>query len=278
MTDKADFKCLECEHIWTTIPQHMKNRKSGCPACAKKDEITRYKVRFREFLKKEKLELLSELKGYRDEIEVRCKVCKKEWVTYPMRLKAPKSKGCTDCNAEKRRIEMEKEFKEYLKTRDDLEMIGNFKRNYLKAKFKCRICDKEWSSIPDDIKKNYGCPFCKLSKGEKGIEKYLKEKGIEYISQWSEHNCIYKKRLRFDFYLPELNLVIEFQGKQHYEYIPFFHRTKKNYLNCQMRDLRKKEYCKEHKINYLEISYLEQENISYILDHYLYENSNLKSA
>jgi Zn finger protein HypA/HybF involved in hydrogenase expression len=193
VTDKANFECLKCNYVWETYPYILKRRKSGCSKCAKRDEIERYKTRFKQFLREEKLELLSELKGYRENITVKCRVCTKEWESYPMRLKTASSKGCTDCNAEKRRIKKEKEFKKYLKTRDDLELIGNFKKNYVKAKFKCLICTHKWNAFPDVIKKSRGCPKCKLSRGEKNIEKHLNVQNVKYITQWSIINVYIKE-------------------------------------------------------------------------------------
>src|SRR5579884_2904756 len=35
--------------------------------------------------------------------------------------------------------------------------------------------------------------------------------------------------LELDCYCEELKLAVEFQGKQHYEYVQFFHKNKENY-------------------------------------------------
>jgi len=58
-----------------------------------------------------------------------------------------------------------------------------------------------------------GCPFCiNESKGEKTIEKILYELGISYERQKTFNDCKDKKKLPFDFYLPEKNMCIEYNG------------------------------------------------------------------
>jgi hypothetical protein len=67
-----------------------------------------------------------------------------------------------------------------------------------------------------------GCPYCKISKGEDEIEKYLIKNNIEYIREKTFEGCINpktNKKLRFDFYLPKCNIIIEYHGEQHYKKI-----------------------------------------------------------
>jgi len=60
-----------------------------------------------------------------------------------------------------------------------------------------------------------GCPRCKSSIGERLVEDYLKKNNINYLSEYSFKDCKYKRQLRFDFYLPDYNICIEFDGAQH---------------------------------------------------------------
>jgi len=56
----------------------------------------------------------------------------------------------------------------------------------------------------------------------KRIRNILKDNNIEYISQKKFDNCKYFRPLPFDFYLPNYNICIEFNGIQHHEPISFF--------------------------------------------------------
>ena len=52
-----------------------------------------------------------------------------------------------------------------------------------------------------------------------------------------------KHRLAFDFFLPTLGIALEVHGRQHDEFVPFFHGTKKNFASGQQRDQNKEMLC-----------------------------------
>lgn len=69
-----------------------------------------------------------------------------------------------------------------------------------------------------------------------------------------------KPRLKtqyLDFYLPKLKLAVEVHGKQHYDYIPFFHKSLPGFVKHKERDMQKLEWCKLNNINLLELPYNE---------------------
>jgi hypothetical protein len=57
------------------------------------------------------------------------------------------------------------------------------------------------------------------SKGENYITEYLKSKDLNFIPQHKFCGLKYKKCLKFDFYLPKYNVLIEFDGRQHFEHV-----------------------------------------------------------
>ena len=65
-----------------------------------------------------------------------------------------------------------------------------------------------------------GCPSCRTSKGEERIIRFLKENNINYIFQHQVR--IDNSYHYYDFYLEDYNLIVEFNGKQHYQPIKFF--------------------------------------------------------
>lgn len=81
---------------------------------------------------------------------------------------------------------------------------------------------------PNNHLKGRGCPACKSSKGELAIKSILDKHNIKYIQEYIIPNQKY--RFYYDFYLPELNILIEFHGIQHYKYIPHFHRNEEDYF------------------------------------------------
>jgi hypothetical protein len=114
-----------------------------------------------------------------------------------------------------------------------------------------------------------GCPHCNISKGEDEIEKYLISNGIEYIREYKFKNCINpktNKKLPFDFYLLNFNLIIEYHGEQHYKKMgKYFENRAGGLEGRQFRDKIKKEFCLQNNIDFLEINYKEFNNINLIL-------------
>ena len=96
---------------------------------------------------------------------------------------------------------------------------------------------------------------CMRSKGEYYVEKILKDNQIKIEPQWERwYRCEYP--MKFDFYLPEKNTCIEYNGKQHYEPIKHF-GGEYAYADQFFRDERKRKFCKENGIKLVEIPYTE---------------------
>jgi hypothetical protein len=109
------------------------------------------------------------------------------------------------------------------------------------------------------------CPICRESKGEKRIKEYLDNNKINYISQKKFEGLVGlgNRKLSYDYYLPDYNLLIEFQGKFHDGTAK--KQTKKDFEKQQEHDRRKCEYAKNNNINLLEIWYWDIKNINNIL-------------
>lgn len=105
--------------------------------------------------------------------------------------------------------------------------------------------------IPDSHLRGCGCPACNLSKGEKQISDILNKHNIKYQKEYKLPFYKYK----YDFYLPDYNLFIEFHGQQHYEYNDFFHKSYEEFEYSKMKDSFKKDLAKEYKINIIYFNY-----------------------
>lgn len=66
----------------------------------------------------------------------------------------------------------------------------------------------------------------------------------------------------YDFYLPELNILIEFHGRQHFEFVHYFHRTEDNFLAQKERDMIKRQLAKELKYKLIELDHKQLESLS----------------
>ena len=61
--------------------------------------------------------------------------------------------------------------------------------------------------------------------------------------------------LELDCYNKDLHLAVEYNGKQHYEYTPYFHKSMDAFRNQQYRDDIKKRLCLENNVNLIIIPY-----------------------
>jgi len=122
-------------------------------------------------------------------------------------------------------------------------------------------CEKhgDFKQTPNSHLNGKGCPICKESKGEKNIRLYLLNKNIKFIRQHKFIDCKKIKPLPFDFYIPDINTCIEYNGEQHYKSFSFFGGTDK--LNkTQENDIIKLNYCKTNNINLIIINNLKSIN------------------
>jgi hypothetical protein len=107
----------------------------------------------------------------------------------------------------------------------------------------------EFSQFAADHKNGFGCSSCSSSRGENAIKLYLETNNIKFEQQKTFAGCIYKSSLRFDFYLPDFNTCIEFQGIQHHKSVKYF-GGEEGFQETLLRDEIKSDYCKN---NYIEL-------------------------
>lgn len=117
--------------------------------------------------------------------------------------------------------------------------------------------------------KNY-CPFCNIKKGELSISNYLDNQNVNYEFQKRFKDLLSNKNghLSYDFYLPDYNLLIEYQGQQHYYPVDFF-GGEEQFAIQKTHDEQKRKYAKDNNYKLLEIPYTEFDNINDILDNYI---------
>lgn len=108
-------------------------------------------------------------------------------------------------------------------------------------------------SPANHIHNKAGCPICKASKGELAIKAILDKYNIINRTQYNIPEIV--ANYEIDFYLPEYQLLIEFHGIQHYEYIPFFHDGNYTFEDQKNRDDLVRDAAIRWKYNYLEFNY-----------------------
>ena len=111
-----------------------------------------------------------------------------------------------------------------------------------------------------------GCKLCCLKKGEKKICEWLTKCNIKFEIEKTFKDLKYKGSLRCDFYLEDLNTVIEYDGNQHFRKKLKDGKDRSEKLKLRKtRDQIKNKFCIENKINLLRIKYTEYKYcVSYI--------------
>ena len=128
----------------------------------------------------------------------------------------------------------------------------NYKNNYTKITIICPI-HGEFKQTPSNHLSGKGCEICCNSQNETIISTFLKNKGIRFIAQHKFPDCKNIKLLPFDFYLPDYNMCIEYNGKQHYKPITFF-GGEIGYKKQKKRDQIKINYCSINNIRLIIIN------------------------
>lgn len=97
-----------------------------------------------------------------------------------------------------------------------------------------------------------GCPVCNGSKPEQETWDILHKRGVAIIPQYRFKDTKYF----YDFYLPDMNILIEYNGIQHYEDVKSWARNGINYLeNRKKLDREKVALAKKLKIPLYIIKY-----------------------
>ena len=154
----------------------------------------------------------------------------------------------------------------------DYVVLGKYINDSTKIKMKHVKCENEYDATPSNILRGKGCPRCKESHLEKAISRFLDNKNIKYEKEKKFDDLKLKRKLRFDFYLPEHNICIEADGRQHFEAIDVF-GGEEALKNNQTRDMLKNEYCKNKGIILLRIPYYKIKDIDTILNNIFLGNT-----
>ncbi len=242
-------------------PKNHIYAKQGCPKCTKKFQklthanFIRNNMLFDYFYSIENLQ-------YTKHILIKCKKHNKIFKQTPKNHILGKI-GCSMCMHESR---INKHKEKFITTSNK---IHNNKYDYSKiiyinsytnVEIICPIHGSFWQLPKVHKNKKCNCPEClQLSKGELFIQSYCINNNIKNKKQKTFDNCKNKIKLRFDFYLEELNICIEYDGEQHFKPILFF-GGKESFKKIQINDNIKTKFCKDNNIKLIRFNYKQTEN------------------
>lgn len=275
--DSVKIKCKQHNKVYEVQAySHLRGNKLEC--CAKYNYIDNYELKIKEKLGA-KINLIKESYKNNNHNPKINYICSKHGLQ-TQSTKALLKTGCYECYKEDNYWNKEKLVKK-------LNEIFIGKYNFDDILFEniedtvsvyCDYCNSYFNRKIKSLLRGVGCDCQKSSRGELAVKFFLDAHKIKYEMQKTFEDCRNPKTNRkmfFDFYLPQYEMIIEYDGEQHFRSFNYKHESKniKNYksynkimLNeTKFRDNYKNYYCKENKIDLLRISYKQFDKINIIL-------------
>ena len=202
-----------------------------------------------------------------------CTKCKRLLVAYKGNFAKEKTgkygfrSKCKECD--------NKSSKQYYE--DNSEHIKKYKKQYYKDNSEyIKQHSKQWNKDNPEHKKEYmkqyydkyleenGLERGQGSIGEQKVRQVLRESNFTFSEQHRFDDCKFKYTLPFDFYIPSLNIAIEYDGIQHFNIVEAWGGIE-HLVDNVIRDTIKNDYCRRNNIRLIRIPYWEFDNIETIL-------------
>ena len=206
-----------------------------------------------------------------DKVDIFCKKCNKYFSQEA--YSHMNGSGCANCATKNRADNSRKTIEKFIL---EAKLVHgnkysydnvNYITNCTKISIFCNTCHNYFLQTPNNHIRGSGCQ-CML---------YKNENKCKDIIQLLTGKKFYKKKpkwlhgLELDGYNPSLKLAFEYNGEQHYNYKPFFHREGvHNLWEQQERDMLKRYLCKKNNIRLIVIPYWIKDLKSYIQEKLYY--------
>jgi len=245
------FDCQQCNHSYESILNNINSNNSGCPYCYNRKICVKEECKScfeKSFASHEKSCFWSNknilnpnqvFKGSPKKYYFNCDKCKHElfislkqiscqghWCSYCSHQKLCENNNCEFCfNNSFASIERSK----YLDN-NNIKPRTLFKSTNKIFDFNCDLCNIVFKCQLSDVTKGVWCPFC-VNKTEKILFNKLNEKYIFLKSQYKVDWCKNINYLPFDFVIEERKIIIELDGKQHFDQIKNWVSPEKTRIN-----------------------------------------------
>ncbi|BEH88367.1 hypothetical protein [Klebsiella phage phiKp_21] len=264
-------KCNGCDNIIETTPNRILSGR-GCKKCFDKSlQLTNseYDLKLQK-LYGDKFVRITDYNGNRKHVEFNCIEHNKKFKVLAC-TSLYGEMGCDYCNTKdgRKRKVTTKQFILQIKSIKKFENYDFSSHEYINRKTKSVVkCEYKhtFEATPSSLLSKRGCPICALrtttSKAMYDIIDILNKNKIEFIREKTFDNCKNVHKLPFDLYLPTYNIIIEYDGKQHFEIFEHWGGEKK-FNQRQTNDKIKTEYCISNNITLFRIRY-DEDHIQYM--------------
>ena len=254
---KVCIICHEHEHgeFWQTPHSHLKGQ--GCPKCANIDRWNKRGRMSTEKIVEKFVSIHGDTYDYSKVDYVNCNTkvcikCTKHGEFWQVPTDHIKGRGCPKCGQITSNNNKRLTLTDFIKR---CRKVHGGKYDYSKVRYVgmftnvCIICPEhgEFLQSPNHHIEGCACPKCNLSHLERSVMNYLDEHGITYDYQ---KRFDWLGRQSLDFYLPDYNVGVECQGRQHFEAVDYFGGDK-GFKHILERDKRKKALCEKQGVKLL---------------------------
>lgn len=267
------WQCLidTCQYIWRARSYNILGAiKTGCPKCTGRLKLSNDLID--EKLKERSVRRIGYYLNLDFKIEWQCNNCEYIWLATTASI-LHSGNGCIRCA---KQIPTTNDLIDIRLQKDGrlIKRLGDCGNARKQINWQCmeNNCNHIWLNSPDDILNNMsGCPQCAIGDNEKLVGMTIKDSSIYYEAQKSLHDILIgeERRMRVDFYLPDIKTIIEYNGEQHYKPVRFGgisqERAEINFIKQQERDQHLELLCSNNNINLIWI------------DGRLYKNDKLKN-
>jgi hypothetical protein len=266
---KHQWKCNVCKskfqsnwkRMWKTVRGVAKG---GCLKCANRLNYTLDQVH--KELKQSGRPIIclsTDYKNNKSLMNWKCLTCNYEWKSGWKNIKGSgkcKGQGCIVC-ANNVKYTIEKINEIVGEKQLPITLISTvYKHNLSPLKWKCNDldCRHEWKATWASINcAEHGCPACaSAGKMERRIAIFLNKVFDNAFVKIRPEFLRYPKtgnKLEIDLFSEKLNLAIEINGIQHYQYQPFFHRSPQQFQHMLAKDAWKAKTLKKLKVNFISV-------------------------
>lgn len=246
----------------------------GCKVCADKTQtkpLKQFNKEVKEVLGND-YEVIGNYTNKETPIKMRHQTCGKTYKASPNNiLRGSRCHHCYYSNT-KTHEEFIKEVNHRLQ---DYEITGVYTNRRTPIKVLHRMCGEEWDVNPPDFINGSECPYCTVTSfGEVNTTKLLREMKADFTKQKTFPDLKHKGSLSYDFFIPAENVLIEYQGAQHYRPYSFGVNSEQEFKDQIKRDTIKRKYAIENNFLLVEIPYTHRttEDIDKYLSNYSFYN------
>lgn len=278
--DKLDYKNMNTKVIitcpihgdFTQTPAKHIFDKQGCPNCGHEIPPGNHfsNIKYTNMLQQHlpNIVLLQDYYRLKNKITVKCNDCNNTFSNFTAEYWIT-TKSCPYCYIKRKDTNIREGLSSLLSSEYEIieKDIIKSENTVISIKHACGGVVSRKASV--FLKNGFKCPICYPyeSKGSRKITEYLTKNKYVFEKEKIFPDLFDKNVLRYDFYIPSINILIEFDGIQHFK--PTFGSKEHRKINFELtrkHDLMKNEYALSHNIKLIRIKYTDLERIETILE------------